>query len=171
MLTETEAALGTTWMIDPERSTVTFIIAHFGVATVEGRFGAFTGTLAGDRDALQAKGTVEPATVDTGNALRDRSLRGAEYFDVGRHPEIGFASTRIERLGTDALRITGDLTIKETTREAELHGRLLAATPDRLEMLVTADLNRADFGLDSLELSAAGVSKRVKLRARLSLAR
>ena len=45
MLTDTDAALGTTWVVDPERSTVGFNIAHFGVATVKGRFGAFAGTL------------------------------------------------------------------------------------------------------------------------------
>ena len=37
-------------------------------------------------------------------------------------------------------------------------------------MFVTGELDRADFGIESLELSAAGVSKWVKLRARLSLA-
>lgn len=72
MLTDTKAALGTTWVVDPECSTVGFNIAHFGVATVKGRFGTFAGTLGTHRGVVWAGGTVDPATVDTGNALRDR---------------------------------------------------------------------------------------------------
>ena len=171
MVTDTEAALDATWVVDPGRSTVGFTIAHFGVATVRGRFGTFAGTLAGDRGALQAGGTVDASTLDTGNTIRDRNLRGPDYFDAGRHPDIRFESRRVERVGADALRITGDLTIRGTTRQVELHSRVVGATADRLELLVTGDLSRADFGIDSIELGAAGVAKRVKLRATLWLVR
>ena len=171
MLLDTTAARGTTWVVDLERSTVGFTIAHFGVATVKGRFGTFAGTLADDGGALRASGAVDAATVDTGNPIRDRGLRGAEFFDVGHHPEIRFASRQVERLGADALRIIGDLTIRQTACQVELHARMLDQTADRLELLVTGDLNRAVFGIDSMELRAAGVSKRVRVSARLLLAR
>jgi polyisoprenoid-binding protein YceI len=109
MLTDTEAARDTTWVVDPESSSVGFTIAHFRVATVRGSFGTFAATLADNRGVLHADGAVDPATVDTGNPLRDRSLRRAEFFDIDRHPEIRFTSSQIQRLPTGGLRITGKL--------------------------------------------------------------
>jgi hypothetical protein len=67
MHTDTEAALGATWVVDPESSSVGFTIAHFGVATVNGSFGTFAGTLADNRGVPHANGTVDPGTVDTRN--------------------------------------------------------------------------------------------------------
>ena len=171
MLTEAATTLDRTWIIDPGRSTVGFTIAHFKVATVRGRFGAFSGTLAADAEgALRARGIVHAGTLDTGNALRDKHLRGAKYLDTDRHPEIRFASRRVERLAGE-LRITADLTIKGTTREIELRARVRAATGDRLELDVTGKLSRADFGIDAFELSAADVSDVVRFTATLSMRR
>jgi polyisoprenoid-binding protein YceI len=65
MLLDTTAAPGTTWVVDHERSTVGFTVAHFGGATVKGRFGTFAGTLA-DRLELLVTG-------DLGACPRNRS--------------------------------------------------------------------------------------------------
>lgn len=172
MLTETTAGLDTMWLVDPHRSTLTFRIAHVKVATVKGRFGTFAGALVADtRGALHATGTVNAATLDTGNALRDRRLRGPEFFDSHRHARIRFSSRQITRVGGGRLRITGDLTIRHITRRVTLHTSRRAATDDRLELTVTGGLSRADFDIDSIDLKAAGISDTVAIVARLSLTR
>lgn len=172
MLTETAAALGTTWVVDPDRSTLCFTIAHLKVATVKGRFGTFDGALRADESgSLRAAGGVDAATLSTGNAIRDRRLRGPEFFDSDRHPEIRFASRWIAPLAGGELQIVGDLTIRGTARQVELRGLTVTSTTDRLELLVTGTLSRKDFGIDSIELNAAGVADAVTVVATLSLSR
>jgi polyisoprenoid-binding protein YceI len=170
--TTAPSALDTTWVVDATRSTLGFTIVHWKVATVKGTFGTFAGLLTADaHGALRAAGSVEVATLDSGNALRDRRLRGTDYLDAGRHPEIRFASRRIERIGHGRLRIAGDLVLKGAACPIELHARPDTATDDRLELDVTGELSRAALGITAAELGAASVSDTVKVSARLSLAR
>lgn len=124
-----------------------------------------------ERGTLRGSATIDAATLDTGNALRDRRLRGGEFFDTERLPEVRFASCRIDQVGGDGLRITGDLTIKDTTRQIELHGLAVSALDERLDFLITGTLSRTAFGIDSLQLKAAGVSDAVTIVATLSFSR
>lgn len=158
-----------TWTVDRERSTVELKLRHLVVATVRGRFASFAGTLDIDEAGPQsASGAVHVATIDTGDATRDERLRGAEFFDCARYPEIRFASSSIESRG-DRLRIVGELTIKDRTREIELLARRRGAASERLELEVSGELRRSEFGIESAELLEAGISDRVELALHLSL--
>src|SRR6185312_10481309 len=71
-----------TWKVDPTHSSVGFEVKHMMISTVRGHFRVFDGTL-------------EVASIETGNAERDEHLRSPDFFDADRYPEIRFASTRI----------------------------------------------------------------------------
>src|ERR1043166_7351937 len=67
-----------TYNIDPVHSTVGFSIAHLVINNVQGKFGEFPGTVTVDNNAVQeTKGTIQTKSVDTGVAMRDKDLRGA----------------------------------------------------------------------------------------------
>jgi len=61
------------------------------------------------------KGSVEVATIDTGNSIRNWSLRRSKYFDADTHPKITFESTSISQDG-QSFKVSGKLTIKGVTK-------------------------------------------------------
>src|ERR1035441_3593592 len=91
-LLQRDAAIGV-WEIDPGTSVLEFRVKHFwGAVTVRGRFGTVTGRLDVAASGI-VSGTVEAevASLDTGNATRDKHLRSAAFFDAAK---IGRASGR-----------------------------------------------------------------------------
>ncbi len=59
---------------------------------------------------------VETASVNTRLAVRDEHLRSGDFLGVPDHPTTTFRSTRVEQVDEDRFLVTGDLTIKGTTR-------------------------------------------------------
>jgi polyisoprenoid-binding protein YceI len=160
------------WSVDPERSTVAFKLRHLMVMPVHGRFRAFEGEVSVDDDGrAHARGSVQAATLDTGDAVRDGRLRAPEFFDADACPEIRFAATRVEPLDDETLRIVGDLTIKRATREIELRARRKHAHAQRIDLDVTGKLSRGEFGIESPQLLDAGISDGVELALAISLVR
>lgn len=148
------------WRIDPAASGVTFSIGKRLLfvkrLTVVGRFADVQGTLSMDeRDPANARAevTIGAASIDTQQARRDAHLRSAAFFDVARYPTLCFAGRRIEAIDTASgrYRVTGDLTIRDITREVCLEARyspaVTRAGSSRITVALTASLNRHDFGL------------------------
>ena len=153
MSTATIAPAGT-WNVDPSHSRVGFSVKHLGIATVRGTFKEFEGTLelGDDLSSAKAYGTVKTASVDTNESGRDDHLRGADFFDVENYPEITFASTSIEAIDEDSLKIVGNLTIKDVTNEVELLAELGGTEidpwgNDRVGFEAVGKLSRGAFGI------------------------
>lgn len=90
-------------------------------------------------------------------------MRTEAYLDVARFPHITFRSTRVELLaGGPQVLVTGDLTIRDVTRQVTLDARYngAAATPfgGRVAGFEgRAALALADFGVDgNLPLPGGG---------------
>lgn len=169
-----------TWNIDPSHSSIGFSVKHMVIATVRGSFQEFGGALVADESgAVTVTGTVQAASIDTNEPQRDAHLRSADFFDAEAHPQITFASTRVEPAAGDRYRIVGDLTIKGTTREASLDADILGSGVDpwgneRLALEATGEINRKDFGLNwnqVLETGGVLVGEKVKLTLDLSTVR
>ena len=165
------------WSVDDSHSTVTFAVKHMMLATLKGRFGEFDGTLEVGSGDPRATGVVKVASIDTNEAVRDEHIqRSPDFFDVGRYPEIGFTSTRIDSLDGGRLRIFGDLTMRGVTREIALDARLLASRceageDERIELELRGVLNRRDFGLtwnQALETGGALLGNKVKIALEIS---
>jgi polyisoprenoid-binding protein YceI len=156
----------TIWQIDPAHSTVEFAVKHMMVTTVKGQFTGISGTITLDEADLARSSVaveIDAASVTTRDPQRDGHLRSADFFDVANHPKITFTSTRVEALGPDRLRVTGDLTIRGVTRPVVLdvtyHGR--GVTPFGTTIVAFSaetTISRADFGLTwNVALEAGGV--------------
>lgn len=100
------------WRLDPERSSVEFHVRHFyGLVTVKGHFDRYEGTLdQGARPAIQL--TIEAASLDTGNARRDKHLRSPEFFDAERQPQVSFVSDSAV-LDGEKLKLRGSLPVRQ----------------------------------------------------------
>lgn len=68
-----------------------------------------------DFEKSSFSGSVEVTTIDTGNSIRNWSLRRSKYFDADTHPKITFESTSISQDG-QMFKVNGDLTIKGVTK-------------------------------------------------------
>jgi polyisoprenoid-binding protein YceI len=151
-----ELALASTWKIDPDHSSVAFSVRHLMVSNVKGSFAAFSGTV--DLDDKKVTGskvsaTIDPASIDTNVKKRDDHLRGSDFFDVAKYPEMSFVSKKWMQEPDGKLKITGDLKMHGQTREVVLYvepfskesvdpwGKIRRATS------ATARINRKDFGL------------------------
>jgi polyisoprenoid-binding protein YceI len=155
-MTETRTEL-TTWIVDPTHSVVEFASRYMTLTTVKGRFAGVSGTIhASGRAAEAGQATVEveidAASLDTRDARRDSHLRSADFLDVERFPSIIFASRRVEPIDDTHFRVTGQLTIRDVTREVafDVTRQGQATTPTGLEVAgfaAATEINRKDFGL------------------------
>jgi polyisoprenoid-binding protein YceI len=162
--TKGRTAMPTPWNIDSAHSGITFSIRHMVFSKVRGRFLSYTGAIQLDDDDLSrswVEVTIRAASIDTGNAQRDTHLRSADFFDVERFPELRFRSTRVEDTGGGRLRVIGELTIRDTTREVALDAERAGRGVDpwgneRIGLVAKTSLDRKDFGLAWNQLLEAG---------------
>ena len=175
--TVTPAIAQGTWNVDPSHSSVEFQVKHMGLATVKGFFSEFEGKLEVAEDGtISASGTVDAASLSTRSDQRDEHLRSADFFDVENHPKLSFQSTAIEQIDEETYRITGDLTIRGTTREVVFEGVTQGVDQDpwgntRVGLEVVGQIERSDFGLSwnqALESGGVLVGKKVKILLDLS---
>jgi polyisoprenoid-binding protein YceI len=152
-----------TWTVDPAHSSVGFEVKHMMIATVRGRFTDFEGTIEAQPDLADSRvyGSVRVASIDTGHPDRDEHLRSPDFFDVEHYPESRFESTRIENVEGARYRVTGDLTIKDVTREVAFDATVEGAGADpwgndRVGIACRGVVNRNDFGLTWQQRLATG---------------
>jgi polyisoprenoid-binding protein YceI len=154
----------TTWKIDPAHSDSSFAVKHLVVSTVRGHFGKTTGTFHLDEKDLtksSAEATVDTTTIDTRVPDRDADLRSPNFFDVAKYPEMTFKSTQVKKAGDGKLKVTGDLTIKGTTKPVVFD---VSYSPpvkgmkgeERRGFSATTRINRRDFGLNWSKMIEAG---------------
>jgi polyisoprenoid-binding protein YceI len=177
---KTTAISAGTWVVDPEHTTLEFRVKHVGLARVTGTFDRFDGALVVDDDGhVRASGVIDASSLSTRVAARDAHLRSADFFDVERHREIRFASTRVTHGSDGAVRIAGDLTIRGVTRGVELVGEILGVALDdegaeRVGLELAGTLDRRDFGLtwnSAVDGGGLLVGNRVDLRLDVSAVR
>ena len=150
------AAATVNWQIDPQHSSAQFSVRHMAISTVRGAFNKVTGTIALD-DKDITKSTVDVnidvTTVDTHEPGRDSDLRSDKFFDVAHYPSITFKSKKVEQVAPGKLKVTGDLTIRGTTKEVVLDVEGPTAPikdpwgNQRSAANATTKINRQDFGV------------------------
>ena len=140
-----------TYAVDPAHSNVGFEVKHLGIATVRGRFTVISGMLTGG-DEPQLEGVVDLASATTDEEQRDGHLASPDFFDVQSFPQATFRSTSIEQLGDGTIRVVGDMTLKDVTKEIELTGSVAGPATDpwgntRVGLELAGVVDRNDFGV------------------------
>jgi polyisoprenoid-binding protein YceI len=164
----------TTWEIDPSHTEIGFSVKHLMISTVRGRFSGVKGSVfldSQDVSRSSAEVEIDASTIDTREEKRDGHLRSADFFDVEKYPAITFRSRRIESLGGNRFRVTGDLTIRDVTREIVLDATEEGRGRDpwggeRVGFTATGKIDRREFGLtwnQALEAGGVMVSNEIKL--------
>lgn len=167
-----------TWTLDMSHSEIGFSVRHAGISKVRGRFTeaqaeARVGQSLADSSVHAA---VSTASFNSGDANRDAHVRGEDFFDVEKFPEMTFRGTSIEGDGEDYT-LTGDLTIKGVTRPIELEVEFTGVAVDpfgatRAGFSAETELSRKEFGLTwnaALEAGGLLVSDKVKINLEAAL--
>jgi polyisoprenoid-binding protein YceI len=178
-----------TWTIDPAASTVSVAWPKLRLWTMTGRLHGL-GVI--QLDGLPPVGvirfqqpsglpvltmTLDPASVETGDADLDAMLGGPDYFDAVRHRWWTLRSESLEVLPTGTWRVMATLTARGTTALVELH---LAVVPgasglNRLVLRGRGVLDRRGFGIGrqasmfgrQLQLDLAVRANRAAIRTRI----
>ena len=162
----TQATGVSRWEIDPAHTLVEFSAKHMMVTTVRGRFSGVKGSIElNDVDPTKSSVTAEidAGSLDTRTEQRDNHLRSADFLHVEQHPTITFRSTKVEHARSDHYKVTGDLTIRGTTRPVTLDTTLngKGKTPYGTEVVgfsAETSINRKDWGLNwNVALEAGGL--------------
>ena len=156
LMTLPASAATSTWQIDPAHTAAQFSVKHLAISTVRGGFSNVKGTVILD-DADVSKSsvdvTIDVSTVDTRTPDRDKDLKSDKFFDVAKYPTMTFKSTKVEQAGAGKLKVTGDLTIRGTTKSVVLDvDGPTAPVKDpwgnqRSAVTATTKINRQDFGV------------------------
>jgi polyisoprenoid-binding protein YceI len=155
----------TQWQIDPAHSAAHFSVRHLMISNVRGEFTKLTGSAQinpADPSKSSVEVTIEAGSLNTREPQRDEHLRSSDFFDVAKYPTLTFRSKRIEALGPEDFKLTGDLTIHGVTKEVTFDGE--GPTPSvkdpwgniRAGVTASAKINRKNFGLVWNAVTEAG---------------
>jgi polyisoprenoid-binding protein YceI len=145
-----------TWTFDPYHTQVEFSAKHLGMMTVRGHFNevAATGNLDPEHpDRSTVEATINTASIRTHNEQRDKDLRSSNFLEIDKYPTMTFKSTKIEHVGGDKFKVTGDLTIKGNTKSIMLNAVRYGEFNDpqmghRIGYAAETQINRKDFGMN-----------------------
>ena len=154
------------WNFDPVHSDIGFSVRHLMISKVRGHFRKWTGALLIDEADLansKVEASIEAASIDTKEQQRDDHLRSPDFFDAANHPALTFQSTQVKKTSEDEYQVTGNLTIRDVTREVTLAVEYLGRSKDpwgglRMGFSAKASIDRRDFGLTfNMPLEGGGV--------------
>lgn len=168
------------WNADETHSAAEFSVRHMMISNVRGRFRDINVTFEGNPDDFtsgKARAEIGTASVETLDKKRDEHLRSDDFFNAEKFPNIVFESKKIDSLGNGKYSITGDLTIRDVTKEVVLEGEYEGSAKDpwgyeRMGINVRGELVREEFNLKwntPLDNGGVLVGSKVKFEVRAEM--
>ena len=167
------------WKLDKAHSSITFTVRHMVISEVTGSFKDYTINLKSEKDDFsdaEVQSTIKVGSLSTDNTMRDGHLKSDDFFNAEKFPEINFKSTSFEKLSDNKYKITGDLTIRDVTKnvtfDAVLNGTLKTDRGVLSAWKATTTINRFDYNLKwskTLETGGLMVGQDVTITLNLEL--
>jgi polyisoprenoid-binding protein YceI len=147
------------WTIDPGHSCLLFECRHMMLTPLSGWFSSFSGEIA---VAEKPEDSTVEVTIDAGslempNPLARDAVRGENFLESDKFRHLTFRSTAVEHVEATLWKVTGNLTIKDVSREVVLDTTFLGTLPSppmfkgergKAAVRAVAEFDRRDFGLD-----------------------
>lgn len=135
---------------------INFKIKHLGYSWLTGRFNRFTGTFNYDAEKVSETKIVvdiDPESIDSNHAERDRHLKGPEFLNVAKFGKAKFVSTKVSDKGNGQLEIVGDLTLLGVTKSIVIEAEKIGEGKDpwggyRAGFSGTSRIGLKDFGME-----------------------
>jgi polyisoprenoid-binding protein YceI len=146
------------YVIDTKGShaSINFRIPHLGYSWLVGRFNEFHGSFSyneNNPDSSKVEVTIDPASIDSNHAERDKHLRSEDFLDVKKFPSARFVSSSYKQIGNNKATLTGNLTLHGVTRPISIDVEKVGGGPDpwggnRLGFYGTTRLSLSEFGIN-----------------------
>ena len=169
-----------TWKIDQSHSNVMFTVSHLVVSDVTGYFKEFEGKLTTTKDDFSdamVDVSIKIASINTDIEKRDNHLKSDDFFNAEKFPMMTFTSRKFEKTGNNTFKITGDLTIRDVTKEVVLDAKYKGQVVDpwgntKAGWVATTIINRFDYNLKwnaAMEAGGLVVGENVDIRLNMEL--
>ena len=136
-------------------ASIQFKISHLGYSWLWGRFNDFNGSFSYDKNKPETS-TIEviinPGSVDSNHAERDKHLRGKKFLDVEKYPQAKFVSTSFTQNEDGTGILKGDFTLHGVTKPITINVMYIGEGKDpwggyRIGFEGTSKIALADFGI------------------------
>ena len=172
------ASANETYKFDPSGSTIGFSVHQF-VGTTHGKFTKFNGKIDVDREHPENSSVtvqIDVRSIDTRIKKRDDHLRGPEFFNVEKFPQMTFKSRSVKRTGPQSGDIIGDFTMHGVTKPITLHVKLLTPMNETTRTrwsVMTDPITRRDFNLmfSPAAETVSGISQTVAINIEIEARR
>jgi len=163
------------WELDLAHTHVSFQVGHLGLSHTPGIFRKVEGRLSFDDTRIEASTialTIDTASIDTAHGVRDGHLRGPNWFDAEKNPNITFVSTAVRRIDDKNYVISGNLTVRGKTLPVDFDTVLTNRTMSPflkvplIGFVANAKVKRSDFGMVQIP---AVIADEVELKIALEL--
>ncbi|MFJ1709761.1 YceI family protein [Kitasatospora sp. NPDC088346] len=154
-MTVTGPELTGDYVLDLAHTRIGFVARHAMVTKVRGAFHQFEGTVrldGSDPTRSTAQVVIKVESIDTGVEQRDQHLRTNDFLDAPNFPDITFRTTAVEPRSETEYQVTGDLTIKDTTRPVTIAFEYTGNAVDpygnlRVGLEGSVTISRKEFGV------------------------
>ncbi len=151
---------GIAYHIDPTRARVQAKVGFFGLGSKTALFPRLDGRVSlSERDAqgVTLDVRIDAQALEAGDSLTRSRLRGPDFFDVDRYPQVIFHGATMTRTGPHSAQVSGTIAARGVTRPATLavdFSRDFAAMTGREPVHIAAStrIDRRDFGMAAYPL-------------------
>jgi len=136
------------WNVDAARSRLGFVGSQGG-SPFEGKFTRWSARIDYDPakpEAAKVTVDIDMTSAQTGDAQKDQSLPGAEWFDTKAFPKARFEAAGFKTKGANAFETPGTLTIRGMGKSVVLPFTL-DLTGGQAHAKGRLDIVRTDFGI------------------------
>ncbi|MBY0536087.1 MAG: YceI family protein [Chitinophagaceae bacterium] len=153
-----------TWKTDASHSNVKFTVTHLVVSEVDGLFKTFDGTIKttkADFSDASIDFTVDVASINTDNEMRDKHLKSDDFFNAEKFPKMTFKSVSFKKVSGNKYVLEGDLTIRDITKRVKFDVTYGGTVKDpwgntKAGFKVKGSINRFDYNLKWNTVTEAG---------------
>ena len=112
LVMSTAHAQAARYELDPDHTTVAFLVDHIGYAKILGMFRSARGSYRFDEATAslsEVRIEVETGSVFSNQRKRDDHLKGPDFLNSGEFPKMVFTATSAKRTGDKTFDISGQL--------------------------------------------------------------
>lgn len=123
LLPATDLAAADSYSFDRDHTKILFVYNHLGMSNQYGRIMDYDGTVVFDEENPEnskVEIVLRAASIETDVPALNDELRGEQFFDVVKFPEITFVSSEVRQTGKTKGQVLGTLTIKGNSKPVVL---------------------------------------------------
>lgn len=153
---------GAQYKVDLQKSSLTFDGKMAWGGKFEGGFSRFGGTIeVSDGRPAFIDGSIDAASIHTGNTLRDTHVRSSDFLDVEKFKDIRFVSKSIS-----GDTVMAEVTMHGITKTLPFQIKVTDAGTDKIALTLSGVVERSAFKVNRHFMSAL-VSDKVNVTASL----